>query len=612
MALRLKANRRFPSIPVVVDDPANHTQVLMAVKEALDIGQRRTSDLLNSFIRVEDLIDLGLITIEGNTNSIVGTDLSEIANIGDLSGSALGDFLRFDGSDWVNDQLALSDITQAMVTQHQAALSISWSQLTGAPPSLDDLFDVDAPAPTDGDVLTWNDASSEWIAAPALDQGIDPTWTGEHIFTMPTTFIDDVLISGDDLELQIGEESDLRLFHDGTNSIVRNDTGSLLLLDGATQVAQIENDRLSVGISEATIASITGMDTGLQSLNVGARAAFMRAAAEPGIDMYRVNTSFASPSALVSNATIFELNGYAYYTSGGPGFNRGFRLAARTLETQTSSAGGTRMLLRLFPVGSVTETDALDVRTSALWLPQDNQQLQIGAGNDLRLYHDGTASWLRNTTGQLFISPAGNTSTPVNLDGTVALNVTSERLSFLATGAANLDFARFKGSYTAPASIASGDTLGSFRYRAHDGGSNLRTVARMTAQASETWTAGSAHGTRLDLANTANGATAAVVRLALINDQIRITDGTIAAPGLSFINDDDTGVVRSAENEVSVVTAGVQRAVFTSTGVIAIQDGITAPGSNITGMAQLYIDSADGDLKIRFADGTVKTIVTDT
>jgi hypothetical protein len=171
VTLRLKANRRFPSVPVVTDDPKNHTQVLMSVKEALDIGQRRTGDLLNSFIRVEDLIDLGLITIEGNTNAIVGADLSEIADIGDLSGAATGDFLRYDGTQWINDDLHNTDITQVMVTQHQAALSIAWSQLTGTPPSLDDLLDVDAPAPADGDVLTWNDASSEWIASAPTGGG---------------------------------------------------------------------------------------------------------------------------------------------------------------------------------------------------------------------------------------------------------------------------------------------------------------------------------------------------------------------------------------------------------------------------------------------------------
>jgi hypothetical protein len=44
---------------------------------------------------------------------------------------------------------------------------------------------------------------------------------------------------------------------------------------------------------------------------------------------------------------------------------------------------------------------------------------------------------------------------------------------------------------------------------------------------------------------------------------------------------------------------------------ITLRDGVTAPGTNLTGHAQLYIDAADGDLKIRFADGLVVTIVTD-
>jgi len=47
-------------------------------------------------------------------------------------------------------------------------------------------------------------------------------------------------------------------------------------------------------------------------------------------------------------------------------------------------------------------------------------------------------------------------------------------------------------------------------------------------------------------------------------------------------------------------------------GQLTIPDGITAPTSNLTGKAIIYIDSADGDLKIRFSDGTVKTITIDT
>lgn len=46
-------------------------------------------------------------------------------------------------------------------------------------------------------------------------------------------------------------------------------------------------------------------------------------------------------------------------------------------------------------------------------------------------------------------------------------------------------------------------------------------------------------------------------------------------------------------------------------GRLYLVDGISAP-STLAGHASIYIDSADGDLKVKFGDGTVKTIITDT
>lgn len=46
-------------------------------------------------------------------------------------------------------------------------------------------------------------------------------------------------------------------------------------------------------------------------------------------------------------------------------------------------------------------------------------------------------------------------------------------------------------------------------------------------------------------------------------------------------------------------------------GYFAIKDGKTAPGA-ISGLAILYVDAADGDLKIKFGDGVTKTLATDT
>jgi hypothetical protein len=43
---------------------------------------------------------------------------------------------------------------------------------------------------------------------------------------------------------------------------------------------------------------------------------------------------------------------------------------------------------------------------------------------------------------------------------------------------------------------------------------------------------------------------------------------------------------------------------------LSLKDGINGPAA-IVGYAQIYVDLADGDLKIIFGDGVVKTIVTD-
>lgn len=74
----------------------------------------------------------------------------------------------------------------------------------------------------------------------------------------------------------------------------------------------------------------------------------------------------------------------------------------------------------------------------------------------------------------------------------------------------------------------------------------------------------------------------------------------------------DTGGVDSSSMTPARVAQGTVStyAGFTG-GYIFIKDGISAPTADVN-HAAIYIDIADGDLKIKFADGTVKTIVVDT
>jgi len=77
--------------------------------------------------------------------------------------------------------------------------------------------------------------------------------------------------------------------------------------------------------------------------------------------------------------------------------------------------------------------------------------------------------------------------------------------------------------------------------------------------------------------------------------------GSAAAPSIQ-LNEDSTGLFTlGAGAGVGISLAGTEGVRAQAEGVSVI-DGVTAP-STVTGRAIIYVDSADGDLKVKFADG---------
>ena len=71
--ITLGPNRAYPNIPTVGDDLTSHTAALNQIIEALNMHERRIrTSALDSFVRVRELEQLGLIDLEGNIGVIVG------------------------------------------------------------------------------------------------------------------------------------------------------------------------------------------------------------------------------------------------------------------------------------------------------------------------------------------------------------------------------------------------------------------------------------------------------------------------------------------------------------------------------------------------------------
>lgn len=70
------------------------------------------------------------------------------------------------------------------------------------------------------------------------------------------------------------------------------------------------------------------------------------------------------------------------------------------------------------------------------------------------------------------------------------------------------------------------------------------------------------------------------------------------------------GTVYPDGNQTQLLGSTTKPWLATLSNKLMIVDGVTAP-TTVPSFAQIYVDTADGDLKIKFGDGTVKTIVTD-
>lgn len=200
-------------------------------------------------------------------------------------------------------------------------------------------------------------------AAPALDQGISPTWTGNHTFSNTVT----------------GASFTPTSSTAPTNGMCLNGTNTLALVTNGSIGLQI-NSTGGVGIGTAA--------SGGRTLDVAAATSSARFTSSTG-----------------TNSVFLEFS-----NSGGQSFfgrddSTGSIFGAGAYGTFLWSSGSTALT---FFTNTVARFEVS--ATGNLRLLADGKELQIGAGNDLRLYHDGTDSYIENDTGNLVLKVGGELS----------------------------------------------------------------------------------------------------------------------------------------------------------------------------------------------------------
>ena len=162
----------------------------------------------------------------------------------------------------------------------------------------------------------------------------------------------------------------------GDNSWAAVDLASKLSLTGGTLTGNV--------IHNDNVKALFGTGSDLQIFHTGSHG--FLACNTNYIHIEANKTRINSPSSSEHLATFNEGGSCELYYDG-------------TKKFETTSTGGT-LTGNLTVTGEVIASDDININA-------DNKKLNIGASADLQLYHNGTASYIKNSTGNLNINTGG-------------------------------------------------------------------------------------------------------------------------------------------------------------------------------------------------------------
>jgi hypothetical protein len=433
-------------------------------------------------------------------------------------------------------------------------------------------------------------------------------------------------IPADSLRLQFGASEDLELYHDGTNSYIENNTGRLILkIDGGSMV--ISDDQTQGSASVTSFTKYVSLSDSLGGAVLGYELYNPEGTNNTRLVMFLDDTN---------NLVGFNLSG----STGLPDFVIQRAGVTKFIVEDSSNAdvhvgdGSTAAIFRIDGAAATSRTLGFYTDASLRWAWQVDTTAESGsnAGSNCSLLaraDDGTALFTVlaaiRSTGQLR-----------SLDGTVGVpqysfssdtDLGMYRVAANVLGLAASSGVQIENALPALWFVETDQAADGQAWRVASSGGAFGIIAfndaKSTSRSALSFTRSGNAVTNVNFGNTTDNpaytfhgtGTVAFGGVLNVTGNINIANDTGllrlgASADLTLTHDGTNSIIANATGQLQFKD-GANVAAAIDNGAFAVTDGITAPTA-IVGLAFIYVDTADGDLKVRFGDGTTKTIATDT
>ena len=386
--------------------PANGDKII--IYRNTDNDNKKATFYPGSAIKAEDLndnYDQILYTVQEVDNNAMST-LGDTAMQGDfLMGSGFG--LQFEGAttDDFETRLIATDPTQDNV--------INLPNASGTLITSDDYPAVRAAVEAASDSNVFTDADHSKL------NNIEANATQDQ--------------TADEIRSLVESATDSNVFTDADHTKLNNIESNATADQSASEIVALIADQ-TIAPSEIDMEDNERIKLGtgddLQCYHTGSDSRIVN----NGSDLYLYTTGDYEVKILADsqNAIVCKPDGAVeHYYDNSKKFettSTGAKISGTLLDINTTSANSAIVKLQTnvnsceiegrvvggenhLILSSNNSVDSLKITGTAggtVQLPNDNQKLQIGAGQDLEIYHDGSNSYLLNATGEFQIANSGN------------------------------------------------------------------------------------------------------------------------------------------------------------------------------------------------------------